>query len=207
MGETEPFWESTPLLNATLKGKKKSNGNFQSIRGWPRGGSGFWVMSTKVTIVVKDTSVTCWESCIDWHWYRNRALDTWACGLDWRPIYAHNTWISRETGMTQQEVQCKAETLQFLLKILVHSPFWAASALPKMPTRSGLGLPWRVSNISCCRWLQSSFFSLNLHPDIAFTPNCTLCRLTEQVPSPRLCKRVIVWLMSSVRDKSGFPTI
>lgn len=63
MRETEPFRESIPLLNATLKGKKKSNGNFQSIRGWPRGGSGFWVMSTKVTIVVKDTSVTCWESC------------------------------------------------------------------------------------------------------------------------------------------------
>lgn len=64
MGATEPFWESAPLLNATLKGKKKSNGSFQSNLGWPRGGSGFWVMSTKVTIVVKDTSsVTCWESC------------------------------------------------------------------------------------------------------------------------------------------------
>lgn len=64
MGATEPFWESAPLLNATLKGKKKSNGSFQSNLGWPRGSSGFWVMSTKVTMVVKDTSsVTCWESC------------------------------------------------------------------------------------------------------------------------------------------------
>lgn len=25
---------------------------------------------------------------------------------------------------------------------------------------------------------------LNLHPDIAFTPNCTSCLLAEQVPSP-----------------------
>lgn len=63
MGETEPFWDSTPLLSATLKGKKKSNGNFQPILGWPLGGSGFWVTSTKVTAVVKDTSVTCWKSC------------------------------------------------------------------------------------------------------------------------------------------------
>lgn len=63
IGETEPFWESTPLLNTILKGKKKSNGNFQSILGWPLGGSGFWVMSTKVTTVVKGTSVSCWESC------------------------------------------------------------------------------------------------------------------------------------------------
>ena len=63
MGKMEPFWESAPLLNAILKGKKKSNGYFQSILGWPLGGSGFWVMSTKVTTVVKGTSVSGGESC------------------------------------------------------------------------------------------------------------------------------------------------
>lgn len=63
MREAEPFSEPTPLLNAIFKGKKKSNGSFQSILGWSLGGSGFWVMSTKVTTVVKGTSVTCWESC------------------------------------------------------------------------------------------------------------------------------------------------
>lgn len=59
----EPFCKCTPLLNATLKGKKKSNGNFQSTLGWPLGGSGFWVMSTKFTRVVKETSISCSESC------------------------------------------------------------------------------------------------------------------------------------------------
>lgn len=46
-----------------------------------------------------------WLTCTDLHWYRNWAPVTCACGLDWSPVSAHSTWISRETGMRQQEEQ------------------------------------------------------------------------------------------------------